>query len=315
MMHKVKRNVAAMGTHTIENAEVQDYRQRLDVAAKALKVGLEDIAATERNWTALVGSNFVHFSDRFATSYPDADPLRVVAKETATSSLALLKTFTGRVESTTSDHKRMEALVRAYLGEIEGVDKHIKTSLHAAKVELDMYAKKLEALQAKTGSGRDETKIGRNLEKFEAARAAYDAAVETVTARQAAIWARRAVAFRALFVSYFQAQASAMSQCLSTLGSTFGFVDEHRDALAHLDTEMASWVGVEGGGGGAAPPAPGGGPGGGGGGGGGGSPAAAGAASPAALSPAGALVDAKGATESVTPPAPSSPAAPAEPAA
>lgn len=65
MMHKVKRNVAAMGTHTIENAEVQDYRQRLEGAAKALKTGLEETAATERNWTSLVGSNFVNFADRY----------------------------------------------------------------------------------------------------------------------------------------------------------------------------------------------------------------------------------------------------------
>lgn len=65
MMHKMKRNVAAMGTHVIENAEVQDYRQRLDGAAKALKAGMEETAATERNWTSLVGSNFVNFADRY----------------------------------------------------------------------------------------------------------------------------------------------------------------------------------------------------------------------------------------------------------
>lgn len=69
-MHKVKRNVAAMGTHTIENAEVQDYRQRLDGAAKALKAGLEETAATERNWTSLVGSNFVNFADRYVRPPP-----------------------------------------------------------------------------------------------------------------------------------------------------------------------------------------------------------------------------------------------------
>lgn len=61
----------------------------------------------------------------FATSYPDPDHMRVVAKETATTSLALLKTFNGRVESTTSQHKLMEALVRGYLTEIAAVEKQI----------------------------------------------------------------------------------------------------------------------------------------------------------------------------------------------
>ncbi|GAB0495230.1 hypothetical protein MMPV_006529 [Pyropia vietnamensis] len=296
MMHKMKRNVAAMGTHVIENAEVQDYRQRLDGAAKALKAGLEETAATERNWTSLVGSNFVNFADRFATSYPDPDHMRVVAKETATSSLALLKTFNGRVESTTSQHKQLEALVRAYLAEIEGVEKDIKTTLQASKVELDMYAKKLEALQAKTGSGRDETKIGRNLEKFEAARTAYDAAVEAVTARQKAIWEKRRVAFTALFCSFFNAQASAMSACMTTLSATFSFVDDNQDALSRLDEEMASWAGVE-------PVAA-------------GASGAATAATPAVTGTVSGAVKALEAPpsptevgESVTPPAPSSPAA------
>eukprot|EP00168_Porphyra_purpurea_P004345 TRINITY_DN15113_c0_g1_i1.p1 TRINITY_DN15113_c0_g1~~TRINITY_DN15113_c0_g1_i1.p1 ORF type:complete len:292 (-),score=82.35 TRINITY_DN15113_c0_g1_i1:2-775(-) len=246
MLHKVKRNVAAMSTHTIENAEVQDYRQRLDGAAKALKAGLDDIASTERNWTALVGSNFVNFSDRFATSYPDADPLRDVAKETATSSLALLKAFSGRVESTTSQHKRMEALVRAYLGEIEGVEKEIKTALHAAKVELDMYAKKLEALQGKAGAARDEAKIGRNLEKFEAARAAYDDAVVAVTGRQAAVWARRAVAFRALVCRLLSsAGVGHVSVPLHPSLARLRFVEEHRDGVGGNSTlEIRTRVGL-----------------------------------------------------------------------
>lgn len=168
----------------------------------------------------------------FATSYPDADPMRVIAKETATSSLSLLKTFNGRVESTTSQHKQLEALVRVYLAEIDGVEKDIKTTLTAAKVELDMYAKKLEVLQAKTGSGRDEAKIGRNLEKFETARAAYDAAVDTVTQRQKGIWEKRRVAFTALFCSFFNSQATAMSACMTTLSGTFAFVDGNQDALS-----------------------------------------------------------------------------------
>lgn len=235
----------------------------------------------------------------FATSYPDADPMRAVAKETATSSLALLKTFNGRVESTTSQHKQMEALVRVYLAEIEGVEKDIKTTLQAAKLELDMYAKKLEQLQAKTGSARDDTKIGRNLEKFEAARTAYDAAVEAVTTRQKGIWDKRQVAFTALFCGFFSSQATAMSQCMSTLSDTFSYVDEHRDALANLDQEMGAWAGVE--------------------------PVAAGVSTlPTSLAvvPAGGKVmavvggmNAKVAGEvgeSVTPPAPSSPAAAAD---
>lgn len=78
MLHKVKRNVAAMSTHTIENAEVQDYRQRLDGAAKALKAGLEETAATERNWTSLVGSNFVNFADRYV--HPPPPPLWCMPK-------------------------------------------------------------------------------------------------------------------------------------------------------------------------------------------------------------------------------------------
>lgn len=241
----------------------------------------------------------LHCARSFATSYPDPDHMRVVAKETATSSLALLKTFNGRVESTTSQHKQLEALVRAYLAEIEGVEKDIKTTLQASKVELDMYAKKLEALQAKTGSGRDETKIGRNLEKFDAARTAYDAAVEAVTARQKAIWEKRRVAFTALFCSFFNAQASAMSACMTTLSTTFSFVDGNQDALSRLDEEMAGWAGVE--------------------------PVAAGAAG-AAATPTPAVTGTMGAAvksleapppptevgESVTPPAPSSPAAAAD---
>lgn len=232
----------------------------------------------------------------FATSYPDADPMRVIAKETATSSLSLLKTFNGRVESTTSQHKQLEALVRVYLAEIEGVEKDIKTTLTAAKVELDMYAKKLEVLQAKTGSGRDEAKIGRNLEKFETARAAYDAAVDTVTQRQKGIWEKRRVAFTALFCSFFNSQATAMSACMTTLSGTFAFVDGNQDALSRLDAEMAGWAGVEpvaGGGGAPLTTAPAVGP--------------AGVAKAIAASPAAAEVG-----ESVTPPAPSSPAAGAE---
>ncbi|KAK1865508.1 hypothetical protein I4F81_008039 [Pyropia yezoensis] len=245
MFHKVKKNVAAMSVHTIEHAELADYRQRLDGASKALKAGLEDIIATERNWTALVGTNFVNFSDRFASYYPDDDPMRDAAKDTASTSLTLLKTFTTRVESTTSQHKLMEALVRGYLTEIAAVEKQIRTTVHGAKVELDMYGKKLGVLQAKTGTARDEGKIGRNLEKFEAARAAYDAAVVVAADRCKGIWDKRRVAFTALFVGYFQAQATAMTSCLSTLQSTFAFVDSNREVFSQLDPELSDWAGVE----------------------------------------------------------------------
>ncbi|GAB0497678.1 hypothetical protein MMPV_009015 [Pyropia vietnamensis] len=240
MLHKVKKSVATMSPHVVDNAEVQEYKHRLDGATKALTYGLQVMAATEKNWTTLVGSNFVGFSDRFATLYPDDDPLRAVAKNTATSSMQLMKAFTARTEATGSDPRKMEEKVKAYLAEIEEVDREVKTSLQSAKIELDMYAKKMSSLQAKTGSHRDESKIGRNLEKYDTARQEYENSVAAVVVKQKAVWDKRQLAFSALFVAYFTQQSTAVAHCASVLSGTFAFADANRENLVSLNMATAS---------------------------------------------------------------------------
>lgn len=240
MLHKVKKSVATMSPHVVDNAEVQEYKHRLDGATKALTYGLQVMAATEKNWTTLVGSNFVGFSDRFATLYPDDDALRAVAKNTATSSMQLMKAFTARTEATGSDPRKMEEQVKAYLAEIEEVDREVKTSLQSAKIELDMYAKKMSSLQAKTGNHRDEGKIGRNLEKYDSARQEYENSVAAVVVKQKAVWDKRQLAFSALFVGYFTQQSTAVTHCASVLSGTFAFADANRENLVALNMATAA---------------------------------------------------------------------------
>jgi len=235
MLHKVKKNVAAMSPHVVDNAEVQEYKHRLDSATRSLTSGLEVMTATEKNWTDLVGKNFSGFSDKFATLYPDDDELRAVAKNTSASSMQLMKMFTARTEATSSDARKMEDQVKNYLAEIAEVDREVKTTLQSAKIELDMYAKKMTSLQAKTGNHRDEAKIGRNLEKYDTARQEYEASVAAVVVKQKAVWAKRQLAFSALFVGYFTQQSTAVKHCATVLDGTFVFAEANRESLAALN--------------------------------------------------------------------------------
>lgn len=232
MMHKAKKLAAGVTTkRTPESAEYVEYCNKLTNLSTYLKASSAALQESERGWKDVCTKQKA-FADAFSNKYPDKDQVRDFAKTSAAKTQGLVKEFVLKTDGSGAPHHELDAIVQAYLGEINAVQEQYKEVMDL-NTEMQMYDKKVKDLSK--GKKVDETKTARNMEKLEAAAAEYEAKLETIVEEMKGVYAKRGVALKATYVAYWSSQLRAFDLLSEALVDTRGFVSGSVEGLRSLD--------------------------------------------------------------------------------
>lgn len=228
MMHKIKKaTTSAKGS---ENAEFADYKGRLESLSSYLRTSSAALNLSEQAWKEVCNRQKV-FADQFANKYPDKDEVRDFGKQSAAASQALVKEFVLKTDGSTAAHWEVDGVVQEYLAEIAEISGEYKAVAEAHK-EVCMYSKKVDDLQKLKKP--DETKIGRNIEKFEEAKKAYEDLLERIVDKMKAVYGKRQVALKATYVAYWSSQLRAFNLLDSSLEPTRAFIEASMKTICEV---------------------------------------------------------------------------------
>lgn len=231
MMHKIKKATAhATLKCKPENAEFNDYKQRLENLSSYLKASSKALIESEQAWKE-VCIRQKQFAETFANRYPDKDDVREFGRQSAAASNALVKEFTLKTDGSTAKHWEVDALVQEYLQEIQEIGSEYRP-LNTASTEVAMYTKKVDDLQK--AKKPDESKIARNMEKLEEAKKAYDEILDRTVDRMKEVYDKRQVALKATYVAYWSSQLRAFSLVDCSLEATRDFVNNSIDSICGI---------------------------------------------------------------------------------
>lgn len=239
MMHKLKK--AAHSGKAAENAEFADYKNRLDNLSNYLRSSSAALNASEQAWRDVCNRQ-KQFAELFCNRYPDRDQVREFSKESASASQALVKEFVLKTDGSTAAHWQIDSVVQDYLAEIDGISVEYKPVAEAAK-EVTMYTKKVDDLQ--TAKKPDENKIGRNMEKLDDAKKAYEEILDRVVDKMKSVYNKRQVAMKATYVAYWSSQLRAFNLLDASLEPTRAFVEGSIERLSTLKIGRMSDKDVE----------------------------------------------------------------------
>lgn len=227
-MHKIKK--ATTNAKGAENAEFADYRSRLENLTTYLRSSSAALNESEQAWKEVCNRQKI-FADKFANRYPDKDQVREFGKQSAAASQALVKEFVLKTDGSTAAHWQVDAVVQDFLAEIAVVQQEYKPVTEAMK-EVTMYTKKVDDLQ--NVKKPDDTKIGRNMEKLEEAKRAYDEILDATVERMKEVYNKRQVALKATYVAYWSSQLRAFNLLDVSLAPTREFVEGSVESITSI---------------------------------------------------------------------------------
>lgn len=228
MMHKIKK--AAHTGKGSENAEFMDYKGRLENLTTYLQSSSGALNESEKAWKEVCNQQKI-FADRFANRYPDKDAVREFGKQSAAGSQALVKEFVLKTDGSGAAHWQVDSVVQEYLAEITEIQERYKPVNDALR-EVTMYTKKVDDLQ--NAKKPDETKIGRNIEKLEERRRAYEELLDEVVDQMKTTYGKRQVALKATYVAYWSSQLRAFNLLDASLEPTREFVENAVEPISRL---------------------------------------------------------------------------------
>lgn len=242
MMHKIKKATAQATLKTKpENAEFNDYKQRLDNLSSYLKASSKALNESELAWKEVCNRQ-KQFAETFANRYPDKDDIREFGKQSASASSKLVKEFLLKTDGTQAKHWEVDAVVQEYLNEIAAIASEYRP-INTASTEVAMYTKKVDDLQK--AKKQDDTKIARNMEKLEEAKRAYDDILDRVVDHMKEVYNKRQVALKATYVAYWSSQLRAFGLVDASLAPTRDFVAGSIDSVCAVKISRMTAEDVE----------------------------------------------------------------------
>ncbi len=230
-MHKLKKATAQVTLKTApENAEFNDFRNRLENLSTYLKSSSKALNESEQAWKEVCNKQ-KQFAETFVNRYPDKDDIREFGKQSSIASQKLVKEFTLRLEGQQAKHWEVDAVVQEYLAEINSISAEYKP-INAAHTEVAMYDKKVADLQKVKKP--DEAKIARNMEKLEEAKKKYEEILDRVVDHMKEVYNKRQVALKATYVAYWSSQLRAFDLVDNSLRPTRDFVAGSVDSIANV---------------------------------------------------------------------------------
>lgn len=241
-MHKIKKATAQATLKTKpQNAEFNDYKQRLDNLTSYLKSSSKALNESELAWKEVCNRQ-KQFAENFANRYPDKDDIREFGKQSASASNKLVKEFTLKTDGSQAKHWQVDAVVQEYLNEIAAISSEYRP-INTASTEVAMYTKKVDDLQK--AKKPDETKIARNMEKLEEAKKAYDDIIDRVVDHMKDVYNKRQVALKATYVAYWSSQLRAFGLVDESLHPTRDFVNDSIETICAVKISRMGQAEVE----------------------------------------------------------------------
>lgn len=235
MFHTVKKKIGkAQGTvRGAPNAEFLTRKMQLSNIKHSLKYTSAMLDSANRSWIRQMQDQR-NFSDRFFEAYPTSgDEVHLVAARFAEGSQKLYDSFLREQDSDVKAYQNIHEQVKAYIKEIEAVEK-LYGPLIEARSEADRYQNKIDHLE-RSKKQVDPSKKDRNLQKMDKEKESYKELLADVVAQQNKVYAKHTVVFKAALVSYWLSHEKHVTLMVKSLEDTQSFALTNAAEMGKLD--------------------------------------------------------------------------------
>lgn len=254
VLHTVKKKTALAASPILSppnNAEYEDYKQRLSSIKRSMQATIASINDNTRRFNKLYIS-IRSFSERYVENYPvEKEATKGVARECEEESQELWDHFVKETGDWVP-YKRIHKQIQVYIDEIRGVESKY-FELKSRKVEMERYQGKLDKIALaskepekdgimgkvdgvlKKTKGDIDAKKTRNMVKLKRAKARYLDQLGEVIAEQKGTYSKHEIVFRAALAAYWLAHDSHVSCLLKSLHKTIEFAEANEGDMLELD--------------------------------------------------------------------------------
>lgn len=228
MLHSIKRHT--VGRHDAKqepvNSGFETYRTNLENVRKALATSLDDIVKSETSWNVVV-SNMEKFSSDLYTLYPQGDEMRPIFKSTVDEVVEPLSKEITEVTGPRAKISPIVRMIRAYLSEIDALTGEYG-KVDKARKDYAMYTVKTDKLEQKDA---ETSKVSRNLDKKEEAKATYDSLLDGTLHRMKTTYEKCPTMFKAAHVAFWLYQDSTTKLLNEKCRTPFAYASVNCDTL------------------------------------------------------------------------------------
>lgn len=239
MLHTIKR--ATMGAkaakqepNDVEYEEYQHLAKVLQSIMHGLETGVADVEASKARWLSVV-KDCDDFFIRLHGNYPREDSVKSKIHRASSAVQGKIEERKLMLIHPESHGESMLSNVRLYIAQIRGIEETYP-KLETAYKDYALYHQKVDKLL--TAEVDDGDKQTRNVEKYEASKATYEALLHSTVVRQKSAYERAPDMYRAVFAAYCKYSSNMCTMLNEELSEAHMFSNSGEDDLIGATKHM-----------------------------------------------------------------------------